>query len=183
MFPKDILVVDLENTGLDLEVHEIIQIGAVLLDKYTLAEKQTLEVTIKPVRFEQRDPNAMDRNHLTWEDLKDGVSLQEGIGQLLTLNTPPVILAAYGDHETRWLHHTFQTLQLPYPFDYHTLDIWSLALIHLAKQDKLTNTQRFEGFAMEDAFATLSIPSPERRHTALLDARCEAEILRRIVNS
>ena len=38
-FYKDILLIDLETTGLDAGRHEIVQIAAVLLDKKTLKER------------------------------------------------------------------------------------------------------------------------------------------------
>ena len=39
-FERDILLIDTEFTGFDIDKHEIIQLAAVLLDKKTLKEKR-----------------------------------------------------------------------------------------------------------------------------------------------
>jgi len=59
-------------------------------------------------------------------------------------------------------------------YDYHLLDIWSLAYAHLLKQG-YTGSQRSE--PIFQAFGA----KPRGNHDALEDCRIEAEILRTIV--
>ena len=47
-FKKDILLVDTEFTGFDLQKHELVQLAAVLLDKKTLKEKKVFSSFVKP---------------------------------------------------------------------------------------------------------------------------------------
>ena len=54
-FKKDLLLIDLETTGLEAGRHEIIQVAAVLLDKKTLKEKEAFSSYVKPVNWQRRD--------------------------------------------------------------------------------------------------------------------------------
>jgi DNA polymerase III epsilon subunit-like protein len=66
MFNQDILLVDIEATGLDPQKNEIIQIAGVLLDKKTLAIKKDFNSYIRPTKWSNRDPEAMKVNKIPW---------------------------------------------------------------------------------------------------------------------
>lgn len=183
IFPKDLLVVDLEATGLDWDLHEILQIGAVILDRKTLKEKKHFEIKIKPLKWSRRDPEALKRCALTYEDVKFGTTLKTALTEFVRFAGKNTILCQYGDFDSRWLRGKFKKLNIPYPFDYHTLDIWSVACAYFAKHNKLTHKQIFTGFNMETTLKHFSIPLSATRHDALGDARYEAEILRKLLKN
>ena len=75
MFNHDILLLDIEATGLDVTRHEIIQLAAILLDKKTLKEKKNFSSYAKPKKWENREPEAMAVNGISWDSLKNAPSL------------------------------------------------------------------------------------------------------------
>ena len=78
MFNKDLLVLDIEATGVDFSKHELIQIAAILLDKKTLKEKKRFESFIRPRKWKNRSAEAMAVNQITWDMVKDAPD-HEGI--------------------------------------------------------------------------------------------------------
>ncbi len=76
MFNKDILILDIEATGVDFNKHELIEIGALLLDKKTLREKKSFESFIKPKRWADREPEAMAVNKISWDELKKALEFK-----------------------------------------------------------------------------------------------------------
>ncbi|HEX3099771.1 MAG TPA: exonuclease domain-containing protein, partial [Patescibacteria group bacterium] len=65
MFNKDLLMLDIEATGIDVTKHEIIQIAGVLLDKKTLKEKKSFTSYARPRNWGSREAEAMAVNNIT----------------------------------------------------------------------------------------------------------------------
>ncbi|QQS22543.1 hypothetical protein IPM19_02830 [bacterium] len=76
MFNKDILIIDVEATGVDFNKHELLELAGVLLDKKTLNEKKRFESFVKPTKWKNRDPEAMAVNKMTWDMVKGAPSLK-----------------------------------------------------------------------------------------------------------
>ena len=64
-FKKDLLLIDIEATGLDPKRHEIIQLAGILLDKKTLKEKKSFNAYIRPRKWSVRDKASMKVNKIT----------------------------------------------------------------------------------------------------------------------
>jgi DNA polymerase III epsilon subunit-like protein len=182
MFNRDILIIDIEATGVDFQKHELIELGAVLLDKKTLKEKRNFESLIKPRFWRRRDPEAMAVNKLTWDLLKSAPTGQAALKKFQKTFGTKVIIANYGTIlDTAMLRLAYKQAGLKYQFDYHVFDIWPLCYLYMAKQKKLTNREKFSGFSLEEIAAHFKIKVPSARHTALADCRLEAEVLRKLV--
>jgi DNA polymerase-3 subunit epsilon len=182
MFKKDLLVLDIESTGLDFHKHEIIQMAAVLLDKKTLKEKKRFESYIKPRKWANRDPEAMAVNKIPWEALKSAPDMKTVLKQFQKTFGTKVTIAPYGTIlDTLMLRVAYQQSHLKYEFDYHIFDIWPLLYTYLAKKNLLKNKKRFAGFSLDDAAKHFRIKIPADRHTALTDVLVEAEVLRQIL--
>ena len=181
MFNRDILLIDIEATGLDSNKHEIIQLAGILLDKKTLKEKVTYSSYIKPVKWKNRDPEAMAVNKLTLSDLKGAPSAKQVAKEFDEIFPKNVILAYYGGVlDIDFIRALYKEIGRKQPFDYHFFNLWGLFYPYLAKTGGLTNKKRFAGFTIEDLIKKFKI-KPEKRHDALGDCRVEAEILRQIM--
>ncbi len=181
-FNKDILIIDLETTGLDSTRHEIIQLAAVLLDKKTLREKKVFNSFIKPKHWYTRSRPAMAVNKIKLSQLKSAPSLPEVISNFNSTFSKNVILTNYGGIlDISFLAAAYTSCGEKYPFDYHHLDLWPLCYIYMASRKKLNNKKRFAGFSLEDISRHFKIQVPKDRHTALADCQIEAEVLRNIV--
>lgn len=182
MFHRDILIIDIEATGVDLQRHELIELGAVLLDKKTLKEKKSFESFVKPQHWGKRDPEAMAVNNITWQELKAAPTITTVLRKFKKTFGTNVMVGNYGTIlDTAMLRKSFREAHIIYPYDYHVFDIWPLCFLYMAKRKKLTNKQKFSGFSLEDIATDLRIKVPENRHSALADCRLEAEVLRKLV--
>ncbi len=184
MFNKDILILDVEATGADFTKYELIQLGAILIDKKTLKEKKSFESFIKPSKWNKREPEAMEVNKITWEQVKDAPTLKTVLKKFQKTFGTDVIVAPYGTIiDTAYLRLAYKQCKMTYPYDYHIYDIWPLVYTYMAKHKLLKNKSRFTGFKLEDAAKHFKIDVSENRHTALADCRLEAEVLRKILKS
>src|SRR5258707_1055097 len=66
-FTRNLLVLDVETTGSDPLTHEIVEIGAVLLDRATLAPVRNFDSLVRPNSLSQADPKAMEIHGLSFQ--------------------------------------------------------------------------------------------------------------------
>lgn len=163
-FPKDILIVDFEGTN------EPAQVGAVLLDRETLAEKDSF------LTYIWRDLKApLEKSGITKEMLKDAPKQAE-VGQLMYHKFGTNILlgswVANGDMKNFEKIMTAAGIDFR-EYDYHIIDIWPAAYLHLLKQGYQG------GISSEEIFQTFGA-QPRGLHNALEDCRIAAEVLRKI---
>lgn len=182
MFHRDILLIDIEATGVELTKHELIELGAVLIDKKSLKIKKTFESFIKPRHWNKRDPEAMAVNGIKWDELKSAPNAKTVLQKFLKTFGTKHILANYGTIlDTALLRKAFRDAKLSYPYDYHVFDIWPLCFLYMAKTKSLRNQKKFSGFALEEIAYQLNVKIPKDRHSALADCLLEAEVLRKLV--
>ncbi len=182
MFHKDVLVLDIEATGLDFTKHELIQLAGVLLDKKTLKEKKHFNSYIRPSHWNNREKEAMAVNNITWDTLKDAPSLKTVLKKFEKTFGTDVILAPYGTIlDTLMLRISYRKSAMKYKFDYHVFDVWPLLYSYMATKKLLKDKTRFSRFGLDDAAKHFKIEVPEGRHTALVDCRVQAEVLRQII--
>lgn len=131
-FDRDLLVFDVETTGIDPRVHQIVSIGAVLLDGTTLDTVRSMStlVQLTPEAFARANPKAMQIHELT-------------LGQLEVAPTPAEVVTRFLDtfgvdfyfcgwnvcFDTQFLKALFDQAGRLEDFDtfrYHRLDLWSL---------------------------------------------------------
>lgn len=167
-FHKDILIVDFE--GLEKPV----QIGAVLLDKETLVEKDNFisyiwtdmkgEVNhIADISQSTLDgaPTQAEVGKIFYDKFGTEVMLASWVARDDMRNFTQIITAAGFDIET---------------YDYHIFDIWPVAYLYLLKNGYAGSMRSEEMF---QAFGS----APRGSHNALEDCRLAAEVLRRIISS
>jgi DNA polymerase III subunit epsilon len=182
-FKKDILLIDLETTGLDPQKHEIIQLAAVLLDKKTLKEKNYYSSFIKPRHWRKADPESLKVNGITFDQVKNAPSLQSVLKEFHKLFPPKDVIFSYyvGVTDVVFMKAAYKKIGKDFPFDYHTFNIWGLFYPYLAVKNKLNSKKDFSGFGLGHLVKIFKIQAPEKMHDALNDCRVEAEILRRVV--
>jgi DNA polymerase III epsilon subunit-like protein len=174
-FIKDILIIDFETTGLHPDRDLPIQLAAVLLDKETLEEKKTYTTFIKQ-DLSSADPEAMAVNGIKQQDLDSAPSEAEVARALVETFGFDVLLASWVEFlDRRMLERILKTADVNIrTFDYHFLDLWHVAYVHLLKQG-YAGTIRSEAM-----FEALGLPK-RGSHDALEDCRHAAEALRIIL--
>jgi DNA polymerase III subunit epsilon len=182
-FKKDILLIDLETTGLDASKQEIIQLAAVLLDKKTLKEKEVFDTYVRPSAWTKRNPESMKINGIAWEQVKDAPTLKKVLEDFHQLFGTDVVLAYYGGPvDMDFLRAAYKKIGKKFLFDYHYFNLWPVFFTYLAVRNKLKNSKKFTGFTLEDFMKEFKLTS-DNRHDALEDCRIEAEILRRVLKA
>ena len=184
-FKKDILLIDTEFSGFDLQKHEILQLAAVLLDKKTLKEKKHFNSFVRPspALWKHRDRESMKVNRITSAMLKNAPSLREVVKLFDKTFGHNVIQAFYvGYNDKRFLVEAYRKAKVKWQFDYHYFDLWSLFYPHLAKKNQIKSKKDFAGFGLEYLIKKFSIKIDKNNlHDALVDCRVEAEVLRRVL--
>ncbi|MCC7543378.1 hypothetical protein IT415_01555 [bacterium] len=183
-FSKDILLIDFESTGFtrDIDTQDIIdpgdptQLGAVLLDKQTLVEKQHFLSDIKadPARL---DAWVLEHTDITAERVANAPTAKEVAKQFIETFGEDIYLASWNvSFDRAWLDtflravHRRETM-----YDYHHIDIWTLAytyLCELGHPEIIRSEETFRAFGQDTRSA----------HNALDDCRRTADVLRAIIN-
>ncbi|MCH7883323.1 3'-5' exonuclease [Patescibacteria group bacterium] len=171
-FIKDILLIDFETTGPDPYLVEPTQIGAVLLDKESLLEKNNFSSYI----WADLGGKTMPVSGITQEMLEGAPSPAEAGRMFFEKFGADVILSSWVEHLDRiMLKKIIDAAGLDYTkYDYHFLDIWPVAYIYLLKQGytgSLRSEEMFKAFGAK----------PRELHDALEDCRIAADVLRKIV--
>lgn len=166
-FHKDILIIDFEG------IKHPVQIGAVLLDKETLEEKDSFNSYI----YADLDGYVSPKSGITQEMINDapqpvevGKMLREKFGtdlfissfvQNLDINHFKMVMSIEGND--------FRDSG----YDFHILDIWPIAYLNALKNDYTGGTGSEELFQYYGA-------KPRGLHNALEDCRITADVLRKV---
>ncbi len=165
-FAKDILLIDFEGFTAPK------QIGAILLDKETLEEKDSFSSYI----YTDMKGKPSFKSGITQEML-DGAPSQAEVGKLVfeKFGTDIIISAFVADLDFRHYRTIITEARIdPALYDYHILDVWPLAYAHLLKsgyEGKVNSEEIFQAFGAK----------PRGNHDALEDCRITAEVLRKVI--
>jgi len=165
-FPKDILIIDFEG------IEEPMQIGAVLLDRETLEEKDSF------VSYIAADPGdyVSKSSGISQETLKNAPTPAE-VGRIVfdKFGTDILIGSWVANADSKNFEKIMRVAGInPYPYDYHILDIWPVAYIHLLKRGYRGSIKS------EDIFQEFGA-KPRGLHNALEDCKLAATVLRKII--
>jgi len=165
-FTKNILIIDFEG------LKNPVQIGAVLLDKETLNEKDSFSTYI----FADLKDKIKVISGISQETLK-GAPTQAEAGQMIfkRFGTDIIIGSWVAKSDIENFKKIIEAAGLDFKlYDYHILDIWPVAYIYLIKQGYSG------GMRSEEIFQEFG-EKPRGLHDALEDCRIAADVLRRIV--
>lgn len=177
-FLKDILVVDFETTGFDLDKDEAVQIGLLLLDRQTLVEKKSFVSWIKP-----KQPVHEGIPGFTWsnikgddiEEIKNALSLSGVAEQVSGFLPEEYIFCAWNAifDFIFWKKLLAETGEVAKPAQ--VLDLWTVAQVYLLKDEQ------YEGECRSEPVFQYFGAEPRVKHDALEDCRKEAMVLRKIL--
>ena len=166
-FKKDILVIDFEGGHYGPK-----QIGAVLLDKETLDEKDRFCCYM----YLNMQGIPSMKSGITQDTLDNAPSRVEVAKRFYEKFGTNIFLASFvSDLDIQHLRTIINEAGINSPeYDYHILDIWPLAYTYLLKRG-------YEGNADSESIFRAFGFAPRGNHNALEDARIAAGILRKII--
>ncbi len=182
-FKHDLLLVDLETTGLDSSCHEIIQIAALLLDRRTLKKKKSFNNFIRPTEWKSRDRESMKVNKIIWEQIKDAPDLKSAIKKFNKEFSPKKVVLSYygGPLDMDFLRVAYKKSAVKWQFDYHYFNLWAVFYGSMAAKNQLKSKTKHAGFTLDSLAKKLKVKISGSRHDAFYDCRLEAEVLRKII--
>ncbi len=165
---RDIIIVDLETTGLDSEKHEIIEIGAVKINA-----GETFEVKIHPMRIKDADPKALQVNGYKKENWSEAFMPKLG---LMLFNefvgdNEPYFMSYNATFDWGFLQKAYADHKTKVPFHYHRLDLMTIAWDRLPDGAALSLKKVCEYLALS--------PEPSV-HQALNGALCALEVYKKL---
>lgn len=181
MKKHNLAFIDIETTGMDVDIHEIIEIGCVLVkQKRDEQENSFFEVIeefdlkIKPERIEDADPVSLRINGYDSAQWLFAYNLKEAM-QIFSQKTEGSIMVAHNiAFDFAFLDKAFRTTGVENKMHYHKLDTISIAF---AKLHKKAEIGRFSLASLSSYFGIEN----KKAHTALPDARVTFELYKKLM--
>lgn len=171
---RQILVVDVETTGCDPRHDAIVEIGACLLSPDTLAELEQFSSRVRPSASIQ--PGALLVHGLTEDILAEEPGIRPVMESFLSFAPADAILAGHNvAFDISFIRAALESQGIEYPFDYHSIDIWSVAYVDLLRRGMLP------GALTLDTLGQLYGVARSGYHSAIEDARISTRILRELL--
>jgi len=180
MKKQNLAFVDIESTGLDPDLHEIISIGCVMVsqdwgnDKPSFDVIEEFELKIKPEKIENADPVALRVNGYDPADWVFAYTLPEAM-KIFSGKTVDAIMVAHNvAFDYLFIDRAFRKTEVENKMHYHKLDTISIAFA------KLHTDKDIDRFSLRNLCEHFSIEN-KNAHTALSDARATFELYKKLM--
>jgi len=169
---------DCEFGGLDPELHDITEIGVIVTD-YRLAEfgEKDWKVKARPERITDEAAKIFGYDAEEWE--KNGVPLRQAFEELIAMLPRGVKVVPAGQNvrmDVQFLERGFRSCGIPYPFDYHVIDLATLYYSWSLVAGETVPALSLRQAATHAGLADGAVP-----HRALGDARLTLETFRHFI--
>jgi DNA polymerase III alpha subunit (gram-positive type) len=126
---RPLLFIDLETTGLDEDIHEIIEIAALIVHQPDLQVVNSYYTKTIPEHIETADPKALKILNYSSKSWQDAIPLKTALTEIAAL-APDCILAGWSV-QTEWdfLNAATKRLGLSYFYTHRLLEVSALAFV------------------------------------------------------
>lgn len=178
MSPFAFAFLDCEFGGLDPELHDITEIGVVVTD-YRLRELSTAEwkVRPRPERVSEEAAKIFGYDEAEWAKAPGVRQVLTELSEMMPSGFTVVPAGQNVRMDVTFLELAYKNCDLPYPFDYHVIDLatlfysWSLVAGETVSALSLRQSATTAGLLDENGVA----------HRALADARLTLETFRHFI--
>lgn len=174
-FARDILLIDIESTGINPEKDFPLQLSAVLLDKDNLLEKGSFNSYIKHPFSQTTNDRIVQTLGIPKEQWMKAPNLKTVLKEFTAKFPYNVTIATHNIMNIMMLQEAFRRVGIEYEYDYHVLELWTLGYMYLSKQNmkKIPTAQTVGNYLKLNR---------ERDHDAFVNARFLADIFRKLVS-
>lgn len=174
MRSRPLIFLDLEATGLQIQRHEIIEIGALKVKaKKPFPVVEQLEVRIKPSNMKVADRGALKLVGYSDERWEDAISLAEALKRLDDFAEDGVLVGYNVSFDWAMLDRAYYNLGRSDPFYYHRLDVMPIAY------QKLFSEKEVKRFSLGEICKYFKI-TRENKHQALDDAKATYLVFKKL---
>ncbi len=173
MRKHNLAFIDIETTGLDVILHEIVHIGCVLTTP-DLKVIEEFELKIKPERIEKADPVSLKISHYDPFLWGSALTLREAMNIFTDKVKDCIMVGQNVAFDAGFLEHAYSRMNMVNSMHYHKLDTISIAWAKLHKDPD------FEHFSLREMCIRFDIKN-ENAHTALSDARATYELYKKLM--
>ena len=185
-FPKDLIIFDVETSGIDPETASIIQLGAMIFDKKgRLLDNYYFNEYVKPYTNEWSEEaykiHKIEKSYLQekGKDIETVLRLFEIWASTVGFDLKKTYWLAQWScgFDTDMLRAAYKKINREFPFHYRTFDVASIVRFYLAKQGKL-----FMKCGENKCARALGIEVDNTKlHNAYYDAYLSGRMLEKIV--
>lgn len=171
-------MVDVETTGLDAQKNEIIEMGFVTFeDKAPFKIIKTYNTKVKPEHPETGSPRAFEVNGYKPEEWENAPSLAEALREVGDIpEFKKSTLMSYNiSFDWVFLDTAFNKLRAYCPFDYHRLDLFTVAWMNIPHEE-------MPRWKLSAVCEKLGVPPEPEIHRALNGAMAGYEVYRTLMN-
>lgn len=170
---RNIAITDLETSGDVFGMHEILEIGLVVVNPKTLEIIDKLNVKIKPEHIENAVPAALERNGYEEKNWSNAVSLKEAIEQYASKTHYAIFYAYNVSFDWGFMSDAFKKTGVKNMMDYHRIDLMSMA--YLKYKDEL------KSLSFNSVSELIGIPKEPMPHAALNGAMQAYYLLKNLI--
>jgi len=175
IFARPIAITDVEITGLDPTIQEIVEIGLVVIDQQTLEILDTLDIKVKPEHIETADEFALKLNGYNKTDWKNAITLKEAMS-IYGEKTKDAIFCAHNvTFDWSFIFEAFRKTGIKNQMDHHRIDLFTMIWMKLRNLD-------FEKFSLNEVAKHLGIPEEPMPHRAINGTMTAYEIYKKLVS-
>ncbi|MCP5065172.1 MAG: 3'-5' exonuclease [bacterium] len=166
---------DCEFGGLDPELHDITEIGVIVTD-YGLKEgaEREWKVIPRPERVTAEAAAIFNYEPEVWK--AEGAGIRQALTEVTELLPKGRVVVPAGQNvrmDVMFLQRAYQKCGIPYPFDYHVIDLATLFYAW-----SLVEGETLPALSLRQAATTAGLMKGSVAHRALADARLTLETFR-----
>lgn len=175
-FARDILLLSIESTGQNPDKDFPLQIGAILLDKDNLLEKSYFNSYIRFPFSQSTNFHIVQTLGITKEQWINAPNIRAALAEFTALFPYNITMATHNIINVRFLERAFRLAEMPYEYDYHIIEIWTLGYLYLSK----LNSKKIPTAETLGQYFKIQ---KEKDHDAFANCRFLAEIFKQLVKA
>lgn len=175
-FINDLLLFEVTTTGQNTDKDSILQLSAVLLDASNLLEKDFFTSYVRVSLLEAIITEHANLLNIPFAVMQKSPKIYDTIKKFNTKFNGKFLLATNNVSNVIFLRNAYKKAAIPYEFDNHIIDIWTLGYIYTLNYG-IKKMPSFHTFV--DHFRL----KQKNRFDALEKCRLSAEILRKIIKA
>lgn len=181
MRKNQLAFIDTETTGFDPSVHELVEIGAILVEQDWTGNKPIFNVVdefsikIKPTHIETADPVSLKVIKYSEEDWTNALDLKKAL-KIFTEKTKGSIMVAHNMHfDASFLDYAYKSTGLENKMHYLKIDTITMAFAKLHDRDDI------DKYSLRNLCEYFEIEN-KNVHSALSDAHALFELYKHLIN-